>query len=201
MPLSTISEWFKNEEWSTKLAKRLGAAMQEKHTARIRALNATRGLRLKQRYEDARAEARAELERYQYNPLFIAGIMLYWGEGDKSKNMSGVKLTNSDPALIGLYTTFLTEALGVPLEKIRGHVVYYPDLDEASCRRFWAAAAKLPLDSFTKSTLIQGRHETRRRSWGICTITVSSAYLKEKMREWMRLLPERLKDKGYYENI
>lgn len=200
IPLSTLSEWFSSQEWSKAIAERLRKEVQIASTARIIELDKIRGAHLKRVYEEAREEAREELETLKYNPMFIAGVMLYWGEGNKASRHN-LMLSNSEPALIKFYVSFLTQTCGIPMEKVRGHVLIYPDHDEKLTRAFWAKSSGIPWDNFTKSTLIQGRHKVRRLTWGVCMVTVSSAYLKEKMLVWLKMLPGELMDKQYYANI
>src|SRR5688572_23770642 len=83
VPQSTLSDWFSKKEWSIKIRDRLALSAQEVSTMRIVELNKVRGKHLAEVYEQARQEARKEFKFLKYNPLFIAGLMLYWGEGDK----------------------------------------------------------------------------------------------------------------------
>lgn len=200
IPKSTLSEWFSGEEWSKDIRKKLTAAAKIESTIRIVELDKIRGQHLSRLYEEARKEAQQELETLKYNPLFIAGMMLYWGEGDKiSKNV--VRLTNTDADLLQLYLTFLTTACRIPITKIKGHVLVYPDMDERICKAYWSKKVGLPQENFTKSTQILGRHKTRRLTWGICIILVSSSYFKVKILEWLKLFPKELMEKRYYETI
>lgn len=199
IPLSTLSEWFRDEAWSAEIAKRLGAEAQKISKARIMALDKVRGEHLKRVYEEARTEAALELQQLKYNPLFIAGIMLYWGEG--TKGGFGAQFSNSDPEMINFYVKFLRDACGIPIEKIRAHIIIYPDHEEKTTRAFWAQSSGIPWGNFTKSVLIQGRHKVRRLSWGVCMVTVSSTYFREKMHVWLKTLPRELMNREYYENI
>ncbi len=200
IPASTLSEWFKGEDWSKELRKKLAVASQEKSTIRLVELDRVRGEHLKRAYEEAREEARTELEKFRYNPLFIAGLMLYWGEGDKAtKNQ--VRLANSDPELVRLFVVFLQEACRIPAERIRAYLITYPDIEDQSNRRFWSFASGIPLSRFSKSTLIEGRHKTKRLRYGVCTVVVSSTYFKAKVLEWLKLFPKELMKREYYENI
>ncbi|MGB4076088.1 MAG: hypothetical protein WBK28_00070 [Minisyncoccia bacterium] len=200
IPLSTISEWFSGEEWSLKIRQKLTAAAEIESTIRIVELDRVRGEHLKQAYEEARKEARQELETLRYNPLFIAGIMLYWGEGDKLTN-GQTRLSNSDPELIRLYVEFLRKACRIPESKIKGSLLIYPDIDRESNLRFWSFASGIPISRFSKSVLINGKHETRRLRYGVCSILVLSTYFKVKMLEWLRFMPKELMNREYYENI
>lgn len=163
-------------------------------------LNSIRGEHLKRAYEEAREEARKELEDLKYNPLFIAGMMLYWGEGDKLTR-GQVRLSNADPELVRLFAEFLRKACRVPETKIKASLLIYPDIEEQSTLRFWSFATGIASARFTKSVLIEGKHKTRRLRYGVCSVMVHSTYLKEKVLEWMKLLPKELMKREYYENI
>ncbi|MEJ0053756.1 MAG: hypothetical protein WDN10_03480 [bacterium] len=200
VPISTLSGWFSEIGWSKKMARDLAAKAQIQHTARIIELDRIRGVHLARIYEEAKEEARTDLEILKYNPLFIAGLMLYWGEGDKTTK-SQVRLANTDPELIRLFVVFLKNVCNIPEEKVWVSILTYPDIDDEANRRYWSQASGVPLDKFLKSILIQGRHKTKRLGHGVCSIFVSSTYLKVKMIEWLRLLPQELMNLQYYENI
>ncbi len=200
VPLGTLSHWFGDIDWSKDIAKRLAKEIQADHTVRLLELNKIRGEHLKRAYEAARAEAAEELKVLKYNPLFIAGIMLYWGEGGKDPK-DAVKFANTDAEMIAFYIQFLTKACRIPMGKIKGHVLYYPDLQENICRSYWSKTSGIPIENFTKSTLIKGRHQVRRLTWGVCIVTVSSFYFKQKVLEWIKLLPGELMNRAYYETL
>lgn len=200
IPKATLSDWFKEVDWSKQLKKELSRKVREGHTTRLIGLNKIRGEHLKTAYEEARNEARSEFEKLKYNPLFIAGIMLYWGEGDKLTKYS-TKIANTDPDLIRLYVFFLRNACRIPEDKIKAHLLIYPDLDADTCKDYWARKSGVSTEHFFNTTTIQGKHKVRRLRYGVCMIGVSSTYFKVKMLEWIKLLPEELMNRAYYENI
>jgi hypothetical protein len=200
IPRSTLSSWFSDKEWSKRIRTRLAISVQVSHTMRLMELNRTRGVHLERVYEDARLEACEELSVLKYNPLFIAGLMLYWGEGDKLTR-AHVKITNTDPELIALFVHFLRFICLIPLDKIKGEVLIYPDLNEQACLSYWMKHSGLPKKGFFKTTTIKGKHVKRRLTYGVCMINVSSTYFKVKMMEWIKLLPKELMNREYYENI
>ncbi|MDP1690050.1 MAG: hypothetical protein Q8L52_02505 [bacterium] len=200
IPLATLSDWFGEVDWSKQLKKKLSSEIQVQHTIRLIKLNKIRGQHLKHAYEEAREEAKKEFEGLKYNPLFIAGLMLYWGEGDKLTKFS-TKIANTDPDLIRLYVFFLKNACRIPEEKIKAHVLIYPDLNEEDCRKYWARESNIHLKNFFKSTTIQGRHKTRRIKYGVCMVDISSTYFKVKILEWLKLLPKELMNEAYYAKI
>lgn len=200
VPPATLSGWFGKEEWSKKIRQRLTQAAQEQHTLRIRALNKVRGQQLELAYDEARRVAAEEFELLKYNPLFIAGMMLYWGEGDKGhKNQT--RLSNTDPAMLRLYRVFLEHVCRVEQKKIHGHVLTYPDVEDSSAISYWSISTGIPAGQFIKCTSIEGRHPTRRLEYGVCILYVSNSYFKVKMLTWLDLMSRELISRRYYENI
>ena len=52
--------------------------------------------------------------------LWLIGMMLYWGEGGKTRR--SVRFTNSDPDLIKIMMLFFRDICEVPEEKFRGYI-------------------------------------------------------------------------------
>lgn len=196
-PKSTLSGWLANIDWSNRVKKTLKEKSQKQHTVRLRKLNIVRGRFLVRAYQEARSEAKKEFVQFKFHPLFISGVSIYLGEGDRLSR-GFVRIANVDPLMIRLFVKFLNEVCGVSKNKIWASILIYPDIDDESSKRFWVENSGLSYDSFTKSTVIKGRHKTRRTQHGICTVGLNSTYLKEKMRIWMHLLPRRLIKGKYY---
>ena len=197
IPKSTLSEWLGKRRWSKKIYRILAKKAELTGAVHLHKLDKIRGRHLRRVYEEARREAKEEFGYLKLHPLFIAGISIYWGEGDRSSK-SGVRLSNVDPRMIRLFARFLREVCGIPSEKIRAYILTYPDLDEKICRGFWIKHSGLLENNFNKCVTIKGRHKTRRIQHGVCTVGTSSAYLKEKLRIWLELLPKEFSKKDYY---
>ena len=200
IPKATLSDWFSGADWSRDIRKKLTTAADIVSTERIRKLDQIRGEHLKKVYKEARREARKEFVELKYNPLFIAGLMLYGGEGDK-RTRGQVRLCNTDPELVRLFVLFLKKVCQIPVEKIKGSVLIYPDLDADECTDYWSAKSGIPRNNFQKCVTIQGRHKKRKLSHGVGNAMVLSTYFKEKVLEWLRLLPRELMGKKYYASI
>ncbi|MBL7045468.1 MAG: hypothetical protein ISR99_00305 [Parcubacteria group bacterium] len=197
IPISTLSTWFSDESWSKQVKNRLTLQANKENRVKMRGLNKIRGIALEEAYKTASLEAEAEFEELKYHPLFVSGIMLYWGEGDKVTKYA-VRLVNTDYKLVKVYVTFLKEVCKIPATKIKSSLLLYPDLENDVCLAFWSSNIDVARENFTKSTVIEGRHKSRRVTYGICTVTVSSTYFKVKMLRWMELMPAELLRKGYY---
>ena len=199
IPKATLSGWFSKIDWSNDIAKKLAAAVQKQHTVRLIELDRIRGAHLKRIYKEAREEARVEFEELKYNPLFIAGLMLYWGEGDKLTKYS-TKIANTDPDLIRLYVFFLRNACRIPEEKIKAHLLIYRISMQKNANGTGLMSLVLTQTVF-KTTTIEGKHKVRRIRYGVCMIGISSTYFKVKMLEWLKLLPRELMNGAYYAKI
>ena len=184
---STLSEWFKNNPESQKIKAALSARSNNNVTERIKRFVRENKLRWNKWREVAREEAKKEFVILVKKPLFIAGTMLYWGEGD-SKPRNPVRLTNTDPRMIALYVKFLTNILNIPKEKIKASIILYSDLSEETCLNFWSNITKLSKSQFYKTQFIKGQHPTARLTNGICMVICNSRQLKEKMIVWIDLL-------------
>lgn len=200
IPLATLSDWFSTVSWSKNIKSRLIASSNARSSIRIRELNKIRGSHLYQAYQEAREEAKMEFEELKYNPVFISGLMLYWGEGDK-RTRAQVKLANTDPNMIRLYAFFLRKICRIPEDRIRAYILIYPDLDEESCLDHWSFHSGIEKNKFFKCITIQGKQKGRKLAYGVCSITVTSTYFKEKMLLWLQLLPNELMNESYYANI
>src|SRR3989338_8507048 len=187
IPLGTISGWFKNELWSQDIRDKLGQEASLAFPEKLKLIIAANKQRWANIHEAHRQEAIKEFAVLKNDPLFLAGVMLYWGEGEKQPKSSQVRLANSEPEMIKIFYLFLTKVLKIHPDKIFAWLLLYPDLVDSVQKNFWSKASNIPLDNFKKSIYIKGRHPTKRLSYGVCTVVVSSRALKERILKWLEL--------------
>lgn len=148
IPKSTMHYWSRNLKWSQIIKKRLIKRAIQRATKQMKAIaqaNQKRWARWQAMY---RKEARKEFKSLKDNSLFIAGINLYWGEGD-TKPRRSVRLSNTDPKLIKVFYNFLQEVCQIPKEKIHIRLLLYPDLSFEKCKKFWHRKVNIPLSQMT----------------------------------------------------
>lgn len=192
IPKSTLAVWFKNLDWSQEIKAKLGKEHSFNFDKKLKAIiksNKTRWAKTHQIYRERGTE---EFEALKDDSLFLAGVMLYWGEGEKTLKQSRIKLANSDPMMIRVFYRFLKETLKVPEDKIKVWLLLYPDLIDNTQKTFWSKATGIPLSHFKGSIYIKGRSPNRRFSYGVCNISVQSRELKEKIMTWLDLWQRRL---------
>ncbi len=83
------------------------------------------------------------------DPLWTAGVVLYWGEGSKTSRR--LELANSEPEALRLFMHW-TRAYHATDAQFRATVNLHADNDEQAARRYWATELSLDAESdFTKS--------------------------------------------------
>lgn len=187
IPIGTLSGWFKNEDWSKEIRDILAENVSFSLSKNIDKISKANKDRWELKRENHRIQARKDFEDLKSDTLFLAGIMLYWGEGDKILKHPRIRLANSDPDMIKIFYNFLTESVGVPKNKVRFWLLLYPDLVESVQINFWTKLLSVSKEQFNKSIYIKGKHATRRLSYGVCNAEVYSRELKEKFMVWIDL--------------
>lgn len=123
--------------------------------------------------EEGRIRAR------ERRPDHLAGCMLFWAEGSRSRN--SVYFTNSDPAMVRFFLNFLVSELGVQRERVRIDLNLFADhVDEQ--RRIelhWVETLGLPEGCLRAITInryssYSQRKRLNRLQFGTCRLAVDS---------------------------
>ncbi len=132
--------------------------------------------KLREAYQnEGRARAR------QGDPLHLAGCMLFWAEGTKTRNV--LSFINSDPGMLSFYIRFLREALQVQTDDIVVHVNCYLNngllLDEIET--YWLNLLQLPRSCMRKTIVNaqprSSQQKGRKLLYGVCALTVHKTQL------------------------
>lgn len=185
IPKSTLFEWFHSLTWSSKLKKKLSRI--ERVNARARMIILTDKMREERAllYDTYRNQAKRSFKRYFNDTLFVAGLMLYWGEGDSKVENGNIRITNSDPMVLRFFLAFINTYLNEISSKVKMSLLLYPDLHDTKCRRFWSQNVGIPLDKFIKTQYIEGRSNKRTLPYGAGFLYVQNKACKYKLLEWI----------------
>lgn len=186
IPRSTLHGWLSDLEWSQELKGDLARRVNYDARQRLRLINTERRALWERWREAARREAQCEFESLLNNHLFIAGVMLYGGEGSSMLANGNIRHSNTDARMVQLYTRFLRDICRVKLDKLRATLLLYRDLDEDACKKYWSEATGIPPHQFTRTHYLGGRHPTQ-PSHGICQVVCNDRQLKEKIHVWLDL--------------
>jgi hypothetical protein len=108
-----------------------------------------------ERARSARRAAQLDGRRTAQEPnsLHLAGAMLYWAEGTKSRN--SVIFTNSDPDMVAFFLEFLRRCYGVTDEKVALTVNCFVDngLTLEEIETWWLAKLDLPRSCLRKASV------------------------------------------------
>ncbi|OGG23619.1 hypothetical protein A3A79_00160 [Candidatus Gottesmanbacteria bacterium RIFCSPLOWO2_01_FULL_43_11b] len=186
---ATLSSWFTDKDWSKNIARRLSDNNRELTINRLLRLNSAKREQKLLRYESYRSEAREEYFSLKTNPLFIAGLAIYWGEGDKTEN-GRVSVINSDAKMLQTVASFYRNILKISEERLRAGMFIYPDIKKQSVLDYWSGALKIPKEQFIKTQLLPSRSTLTKRKvkFGICSLYFSDTKTQLKIKEWIRLL-------------
>lgn len=146
------------------------------------------------RREAVRAAAAAEIGNLSNREVLIAGALIYWCEGSKSKpynRAERVIFTNSDPGLIQFFLRFLAAA-GVAPTQLRFRVHIHESADVARAERFWLGVSGGDPAQFHRASLKRHNPVTVRKSVGadyhgcLRIDVMQSADLYRKIEGWVR---------------
>jgi hypothetical protein len=118
-----------------------------------------------------RARARQTTPQLAGEPLFAAGVALYWAEGAKTSN--DLAMANTDPALLRLFIRWVRTYLS-PDADFRLSLHLHQGNDERAAQQFWRRELALPAARFTKTYLKPNGtgHRKNRLEHGVCRIRV-----------------------------
>ena len=183
---STLCDWFRDVPWSRHVKKSNTESHITRSTEHMKKLNDGRKKWLTDWYEQISAEAIVTFKKHSKEPLFVAGLMLYAGEGEKN-DMASIKMANCDFELHKIFMRFMLQYLAVENQKIKCSVLAYPDLDLESCLAKWSFELGIPRENFYKTQVIQGKHKTRRLQFGVGTIILVGSKYKRTLLKWIDL--------------
>lgn len=189
IPKSTLSNWFSNKDWSRSVKSQLAEKWKDANKNRILEINSQRKAQTLRRHRRFRQKAAKEFQSLKSDPLFLTGLSIYWGEGEKAER-GRVSVINSDPTLLEVVVNFYRKTLGVPNSKLRAAVFLYEDHDLKEALNFWSKVTKIPIEQFIKTQVLPSRstHTRRKVKHGICNVYFSSTEMNIKIKEWTRLL-------------
>jgi hypothetical protein len=172
---SSVSLWVRDIELTPEQEAVLSARNPARKHSRLGwAANAERA-RLRRRGYQLAGRRRAR----QLEPLYVAGCMLYWAEGAKSRDSA--RLSNADPEVIRFFARFLRECFEVPNTRMRIACHLFADHErrQSEIEQFWLDVASLPRSSLRKSMVnAYSRSSQRKRAnrlpYGTCNLIVHS---------------------------
>jgi hypothetical protein len=118
--------------------------------------------------------------------LKIAGIMLYWAEGTKLRDV--VDFANSDPRMIKIFLKFLREICGIAESRLRIYLYAFSDQNVEELKEYWSKLTQVPLSQFTKPYIrkVNPDLKDRRMPYGLVHVRYNDKRLLERIKAWQK---------------
>lgn len=152
IPKSTLSYWLKEMPLSEQRIRHLKKVGYENGEAGREKYRNT--MRLKRENEDDRVYQYylKKLSNVSESALFVAGLMLYLGEGDK-KNNTRIVLANTDFNIIQFFIKWLIQFMKVEKDQIRVQLHLYEDMDIEKVTKIWQDRLGIDDSQFYKTSI------------------------------------------------
>lgn len=187
---STLSIWLKNYPLPLVRLR----ALRDWNEHRIEKFRETFRQKRLQILSQIYKEEKHKILNFLRRDIFMAGIFLYWGEGEKALR-SGLSLSNTNPVLIRFFIHWLTHVLHIPRSKIRIQLHLYHDMKTKKEIQFWAHEISIPSAQFHRPYIKSSKQMslTYRVGYGhgTCNVRVYNATLAKQMLIWLQIINKR----------
>lgn len=179
---STLSNWLANlplnEKQLASLAKNTELTID---VGREKFIETAKNKRLK-RLKEVLDNQKKEFLPLTDKELFLAGVFLYWGEGEKRRGP--ISISNTDPKLVKFALYWMIHSLKIPKEKIRANLHLYRDMSIVESIKFWSGILDIPKSQFRKPYIKKTTREGmtyKSFGHGTCKLYAGSVSLSEKI--------------------
>lgn len=189
---STLSDWLRKYPLTAEQIRLL-----ENTRHRNRYLSIEKIILTKQKKYNARLVSLYEKEKKRLltlneKELELAGLFLYWGEGNKRMN-GPISINNTDPQVLQFTLSWMKKALKIPQGKIKVYLHLYKDMDIKQEILYWQKVLGLPSSQFARPYIKKStREEILHKGFGhgTCGLVVSDVRLKEKVMMGIKVIAD-----------
>ncbi len=141
---STLSVWLAqipyvpNEIVEGRIGRARAAMTKSKHEQKLNS------------YKEAASLAKNDIGGLKKRDLFMLGLALYIGEGEKNEN---VGIINADPRIILTTMRWLQKCYQVPQENFTLAIHLYSDNNRTASLQYWSEITHIPLSRFGKTQI------------------------------------------------
>lgn len=192
VPKSTLSNWLSDYELNPVQLTKLSGRIKERKVLSIEKIIATKRLKRDKHRQDIYNQEKQSLLPLTKKEMYIAGLMLYWGEGTKNWG-STVSLNNTDPRVVRFYYYWLRYSLNVPKNRIKVSLHLYKDMDVNKIINYWSKELDIPRSQFIKPYIknsISSSIDHKGYKFGTCGLYVYDVSIKTKIMSAISSLSE-----------
>lgn len=155
IPKSTLSIWLKDIPLSNQAKNKIQTRIKSTSLEKLIARNKNRVSIVANQHSEIREKAKIESKKYLKNPLFIAGLSLYWGEGYKKgaegSKWKSIDFANSDPEMVKIMMKFFTKFFNLEPGEIKAQIMLHDQTRTQETIGFWSKNTKIPAKNFIKT--------------------------------------------------
>lgn len=191
---STLSYWLRDYPLSEKRMKALQKVRADRSEFAIERFRATMRHKKEKRREELYKNQKRNILPLNKGEIFLAGLMLYWGEGTKGR-MDALAIANSDPTVIKFFIYWLTNILSVPRNKIKIQLHLYSDMNIDGEIKYWSDILKISKKQFNrpyiKKTSSKRINHKGGFGHGTCQARIGDTLLAEKIFMSLKVISKR----------
>lgn len=180
---STLATWCRDVE----LTEDQIAAIKERR-AQIPGISVDTNWRRRAEIRELREVARSLVPELATDPLWVAGLVLYWAEGNKSRSRVG--MANTDPRALRLFILWIRNYVN-PAAQFSIQLHLHEGNDDRTAQDYWRSETGLIEANFVK-TFIKPKGTGHRKNHlvrGVCTVRMKrSADAWNIIMEWIDCL-------------
>ncbi len=185
---STLATWCREVSLSAEQIEAI-----KKRRAPIPGIPVDTNWRRREEIQELRAVARSLVPELATDPFWVAGLVMYWAEGNKTRSRVG--MANTDPRTLRLFIRWVRTYIA-PQAEFTLHMHLHEGNDEGAAVRFWRLQTGLHTANFIK-TFIKPKGTGHRKNHlvhGVCTVRLRRpADAWNIIMEWIDATAERFK--------
>ncbi len=166
---STLATWCREVRLSSEQIEAI-----KKRRAQIPGLPRDTNWRRRGEIQELRAVARDLVPELATDPFWVAGLVLYWAEGAKTRNF--VSMANTDPRALRLFVHWVRTFID-PTARFSLHLHLHEGNNDVAAQAYWRKETGLATANYHK-TFIKPKgtgHRKNHLAHGICTVKVRRA--------------------------
>lgn len=176
---SSLSLWLKDISLTTAQIKKIKGNKERAIERFIETMKLKREKKLLNYYENQKKKWLPLSNR----ELYIAGLFLYWGEGNKASRHT-ISISNTDPGVLKFALLWMTKSLGIPIKSIKISLQLYSDMEKVEATKYWSGELGIEEMQFNKPYIKTSTRDTidqKGFGHGTCNVIAQNTYIKENL--------------------
>ena len=190
---STLSRWLSKFPLSKERIRELRDNNQERIERFRNTMFKKREIKLIKCYK----EQKNKILPLSHKELFLSGLFLYWGEGNKATRHV-ISVNNTDPDVLKFSLFWYRKILNIPKEKIRVFLHLYSDMNINEEINYWSKNLNMPVKNFDKPYIKKSKKsdiDQKGFGHGTCGLRVSNTVIKDRILMGLKVVSDFYREK------